>query len=227
MIALAQIAILILGFLAVWITLNPPQSGSGRKALAVAFAFLTLLAVFSVWKRARDNAKEKTEVTKHAKETSDLAQSIKRQNDLLSAQNADLQGQVAALMSQRTSSSPRRAASASCELKADVIEELEKINRFLNVRRAKSPAHNAKYANDPQYAEKEEAYEVETSRQYVEQFWPSIQPLLQRAVKASITPEATESFATPGYFPEPKWWQAMLKPGYNELVLISQQLTNC
>jgi hypothetical protein len=226
MTVLAQIVTLILGFLAAWITLKPPQSGTGRKAWTVSFAFLTLMAVFATWNSARDDAKERIEIAKQRNETTEVVRSIKTQTDLLYAQNADLHGQVDALMSQATSSRGP-AASAACAVKADVTDELEKINRFLKARLAKSPAYDASYANDPQYSQKEEAYEVETSRQYVEQFWPSIQQLLQRAVAMSVVPEGTTVLAKPGWSPEPRWWEAMLKPGYKELVLISQQLQNC
>ena len=230
MTALAQIVTLILGFLAAWITLKPPQGSAGRKAWTASFAFLTLLAVFATWNSARQDAKEKVEIAKERNDTSEVLRSIKSQTELLYAQNADLHGQVNALVSQVTSpatSSRGQGSSVTCILKTDVTNELEKINRFLKARLAKSPAYDASYANDPQYSQKEEAYEVETSRQYVEQFWPSIQQLLQRSLAASVAPEGTAALATPGWYPEPRWWEAMLKPGYKELVHISQQIQNC
>lgn len=92
---------------------------------------------------------------------------------------------------------------------------------------ARSPAYDPKLAGDPRYSEKEIAYEVETSRQYIERFWPSIQPDLQRALAAGITPKGTQALSRPNWTPEEKWWLAMMKPGYQELVLINQEAPAC
>jgi hypothetical protein len=220
----AQVVTLILGFLAAWITLRPPTRIIGRRAWTASFAFLTAVAVIATYRDAREDAKQKAE-------TGQLIRSTKTQAELLYAQNADLHTQIDALVQSvsEARSSKEQNRSGTCDLKSDVSNELEIINRFLKERLAKSPAYDLShdYSNDPQYSEKEEAYEIETARLYVQQFWPSIQALLQRAVAASIAPEGTASFATPSWYPEPKWWQAMLKPAYKELVLISRQLPSC
>lgn len=39
--------------------------------------------------------------------------------------------------------------------------------------------------------------------------------------------KGTPALSRPGWPPEEKWWQAMLKPGYEKLVLISQHSPSC
>ena len=83
---------------------------------------------------------------------------------------------------------------AGC-LRADAKALLLRINTFLKERKAKSPAYDPSMANDPRYSEKQEAYEQETSRLYLQLFWPSMRRIFQRAVDAFVTPEGTTTWA--------------------------------
>jgi hypothetical protein len=220
----APILTLVLGFLAAWITVKPPSTRAGKTVVIVCFALFTLVAVIGTLVSDRDDKKEKDNLAR-------LAEATKSQTQLLYSQNSDLQTQIdrlrSAVMEAATvRQSPTTEMNGSC-LKRDAENQLAKVNAFLKERLAKSPAYDFKMANNPRYSEKEEAYEMETSREYLQKFWPEIQRLLQRAVDASLTPEGTKALATPGWYPEDKWWQAMMKPGYKELALIAQQSANC
>jgi hypothetical protein len=218
----APVLTLVLGFLAGWVAIRPPQRTRARVCWIGAFAILTLIALYGTYWSSKDDKAEKTKL-------SGLVESTKRQTELLYTQNADLHAQIEHLGNTVTQamSRPQPSPTGSACLKSDTQAQLERLNAFLKDRLAKSPAYDPKFANDPQYSAKEVAYEQETSHLYVEKFWPSTQALLQRAVAASITPEGTESLSNPAWYPEPKWWEAMLKPGYKELVLISQRAPAC
>lgn len=218
----APVLTLILGFLAGWVAIRPVQQTRSRVYWIFAFAILTLIALYGTYSSSKDDKAEKAKLL-------GLVEGTKSQTESLYTQNADLHVQIehlGNLVNQGKSLSGSSSLASGC-LKSDTQAQLERVNAFLKDRMAKSPAYDPKFANDPQYSAKEEAYEQETSRLYIEKFWPSIRTILQRAVVASVTPEATESLSNPAWYPEPKWWQAMLKPGYKELVLISQQSPNC
>lgn len=218
----APVLTLILGFLAGWVAIKPPQRMRARVYWIAAFAILTLIALCGTYRSSEDDKAEKAKL-------SGLVESTKGQTELLYTQNSDLHTQIEQLGNTVTQamSRPQPSPTASGCLKSDTQAQLERVNAFLKDRLAKSPAYDPKFANDPHYSAKEEAYEQETAHLYVERFWPSTQALLQRAVAASITPEGTEALSNPAWYPEPKWWEAMLKPGYRELVLISQQAPAC
>ena len=223
MILVAPVVTLILGLMAGWIAIKPPQQTGTRNLSIAAFVILTSIAIYGTYRSSKEDQSEKTKL-------SGLVESTKQQTELLYTQNADLHAQIDQLRNtiteqQMSGSGPNPTLSAC--LKSDTQAELQRVNVFLKDRQAKSPAYDMKFANDPQYSAKEQAYEQETARLYVERFWPSIQAILGRAVATHITPEATEALSNPAWYPEPKWWEAMLKPGYKELVLIAQQAPAC
>jgi hypothetical protein len=224
---LAPILTLLLGFLAAWITVNPPSTPPLRRGWIAAFAVITVLAILGTWIGSKHDEKDRSELTQ-------LVTDTKKQTGLLYTQNQDLRGQLdqiktsnEQLAQSRNTATPATASVNGQCLKSDSQAELAQLNVFLRDRLARSPAYDPKFAGDPHYSDKEIAYEVETSRQYIERFWPSIQPILQRAVAAGITPKGTQALSRPGWTPEEKWAQAMLKPGYEELVLINQQSPSC
>jgi cell division protein FtsL len=220
---LAPTLTLILGLLAAWVTIRPPSGKSTPTIWICLFVLLTGIAIVSTYYENRVATAEKDSDTKELK-------AIEIQTELLYSQNSDLHAQIEQLKSAVNQPQQEQAnivgASPSCVLKSDIQSETAVINRFLHDRLAKSPAYDTHhdYSHDPDYTEKEQSYEVETSREYIQKFWPSIQPLLSRAVAVGVAPEGTSALSTPGWTPEDKWAQAFLKPGYKELVLISQQL---
>jgi len=226
---IAPLLTLVIGFAAAWITISPPSTKPSRNAWLFAFALLTVIAIVGTVASARqdDNRQEKlsTLLTESRRQTGEVfIQNGKLYSELEEVKSIVKISREEAVIQRPTL--PAMGTAGRC-LQGDVQQELNQINSFLQYRLNKSPAHDPRYANDPQCSEKEEAYEQETARQYIQKFWPSIQPLLQRAVAAGITPEGAEAFANSGYYPEDRWWQAMLKPGYRQLIAISVQAPNC
>src|SRR5277367_4932468 len=79
----APVLTLILGFLAGWVAIKPPQRTRARVYWIAAFAILTLIALCGTYRSSEDDKAEKAKL-------SGLVESTKGQTELLYTQNSDL-----------------------------------------------------------------------------------------------------------------------------------------
>jgi hypothetical protein len=226
----APILTLVIGLLAVVITIQPPSTSAGRKTWIGCFSVLTALAIIAAAIAGYQDSRDKADLKNGMATANKNIEAANKNTEAVLTSNLDMKEQIndLKLLIPRAPDTP--VTKSGC-LQADVQDELQKINQFLRDRLAKSPAydlqHANEYAHDSHYSEKQEAYQQETSRLYIQTYWPSIQGLFRRAISSSIKPFAVEDFAKPGYYPEDKWWQAMLYPGYNQLVEIAKVAPKC
>jgi hypothetical protein len=219
---------LIVGLMASLITVKPPNTTGQRRFWLVLFMAITAAAIFCTLISAHSDSLEKLEDKKDKAELNRMVSDLRDQSNKLLNSNPQLYARLDALeggiKGLSTRSGPSSANAGTC-LQSLALAKLHEVNTFLKERYVKSPANDPSTANDPLYSKKQERYEQETARLYLQRFWPSMQEIFQRATQESITPGYTSDWARET--PDDRWWEAMLKPGYKELSLIAQQAPQC
>lgn len=157
-----------------------------------------------------------------------LLESTKQDTERVLTQNENLQvrfDHIATSGAERPSQQSSVTSGGVC-LRSAAQTQLEQINTFLKERLDKSPARSFDMARDPLYSAKEVAYQQQTSKLYIERFWQPVHALILQAIAAGAL-KGAEGFSDPAFYPEPRWSEAMLKPGLKEIVSISESAPAC